>query len=96
MTSITKAPAASARSAGGVPRPVPSPVPASGFALRRIPVRHLDIDFERGDRAAAVHFDLHLVAVDRHVLSDHRQDLLLQGHGEVAAAAEGTEKSEGA
>src|SRR5215216_5392869 len=46
----------------------------------------LDVDLERRDRAAALHLDLDLVAIDGDVLGDHGEDLLAQDRDEVGAA----------
>ena len=43
--------------------------------------RYLDVDLKRGDRITTIEFDLHSLALDRDVLGDYRDDLLLQ-HGE--------------
>src|SRR4051794_38422803 len=47
---------------------------AGGDALGR--GRDLNLDSQGRSRRAPIHFDLHLVALDRHVLSDQREDLL--------------------
>ena len=50
---------------------------------------HLYVDFQCRDRIAAIQLDLHLVALDRHVLGDHLDDLLLQHRKEIRLADEG-------
>src|SRR5215213_3937470 len=67
----------------------------SGFRTRRSGAERqlglrrradLDVDLERRDRAAALHLDLDLVAIDGDVLRDHGEDLLAQDRDEVGAA----------
>src|SRR3954469_22863301 len=52
--------------------------PPSGRELVVGRGRDLNLDSQGRSRRAPIHFDLHLVALDRHVLSDQREDLLAQ------------------
>src|SRR3954469_11718032 len=52
--------------------------PPSGRELVVGPGRDLNLDSQGRGRPTPIHFDLHLVALDRHVLSDQREDLLAQ------------------
>src|SRR5262249_47866638 len=51
--------------------------------------RDLDVDLERRDRGAAVELDANVVALDRHVPRDNREDLFLEHGDKIHLAGEG-------
>src|SRR4051812_12212229 len=50
--------------------------------------RDLDLDLQGGDRVAALHLDLDLVAFHRDVLCDNLQDLLPKDRDEIGLSAD--------